>query len=143
MKIEKIEVSGRTFLGDPHQKNWAREASCRGEGDLLFVRGAQQNKVAQGCGGCLVQAACLRDAIELKEEWGIRGGLTERARRAFVRSVGGYDRVLAEIDHDRNEAISRQIAQNNNPQEYTQLSVPLQLIAHHIMGFDQDTQKAS
>jgi WhiB family transcriptional regulator, redox-sensing transcriptional regulator len=138
-----LQLGAYTFTGDPHQEEWALQAACRSTGDLLFVRGAEQNKIARGCGGCAVQAACLRDAIESRDPWGIRGGLTERQRRKLVKDLGGFVDTLEIIDHDREEAKAKKLEQNNNPIKYTRLASPLRLAASGGMGLDTDTQKAS
>jgi hypothetical protein len=143
MKEAKLELNGQIFIGNPHEKGWAEKAACGNTGDLLFVKGAAQNKIAIGCGGCAVQAACLRDAIETGDVWGIRGGLTERRRRALVNSMGGFANVLAEIDHERDKVIAQQIEQNNHPEEYAHFAVPLRLVAQHRLEQEAETQQAS
>lgn len=143
MKEDTLQLGGLIFEGNPHEEGWELKAKCQNAGDILFARGAVQNKIVKGCGGCAVQAACLREAIEQQDEWGIRGGLTERQRRKFVKELGGFTNALEVIDHDRNEARAQQIAQNNNPQEYARVAVPLRIVASHTMGLDLQTQIAS
>jgi len=67
-------------------QDWAAAAACRGQQpDQLFVRGAEQNKAKQVCGGCSVRTECLAEALDNQIEWGVWGGMTERERRALLR----------------------------------------------------------
>ncbi|MFT4289054.1 WhiB family transcriptional regulator [Nocardioides sp.] len=66
--------------------DWAPRAACRTEQpDMLFVRGAEQNKVKQVCAACPVKTECLAEALDNQIEWGVWGGMTERERRALLR----------------------------------------------------------
>jgi WhiB family redox-sensing transcriptional regulator len=60
-------------------ENWAAVAACQGKSDALFVKGAEQNRAKQVCGGCLAEA------LDNRIEWGVWGGMTERERRALLR----------------------------------------------------------
>ncbi|MDH3050776.1 WhiB family transcriptional regulator [Gordonia alkanivorans] len=65
---------------------WVAKARCRGgDPDDLFVRGAAQRKAATICRHCPVQLECGADALDNRVEFGVRGGLTERQRRALLR----------------------------------------------------------
>src|SRR4051794_14896704 len=67
-------------------EDWAAEAVCRkAQPDVLFVRGAEQNRAKQICGGCPVRTECLAEALDNEIEWGVGGGMTERERRALLR----------------------------------------------------------
>ncbi len=66
-------------------ENWAAVAACKGESDALFVKGAEQNRAKQVCGGGTVRAECLAEALDNRIEWGVWGGMTERERRALLR----------------------------------------------------------
>ncbi len=67
-------------------EDWAPRAACRAtQPDQLFVRGAEQNKAKQLCGGCPVRTECLAEALDNQIEWGVWGGMTERERRALLR----------------------------------------------------------
>src|ERR1700709_1739826 len=67
-------------------QDWAAAAAWRGQQpDKLFVRGAEQNKAKQVCGGCPVRTECLAEALDNQIEWGVWGGMTERERRALLR----------------------------------------------------------
>ena len=67
-------------------EDWTPKAVCRNaQPDELFVRGAEQNKAKQMCGGCPVRTECLAEALDNQIEWGVWGGMTERERRALLR----------------------------------------------------------
>lgn len=67
-------------------EDWASQAACRNQTpDELFVRGAEQNKAKQVCGGCPVRTECLAEALDNNIEWGVWGGMTERERRALLK----------------------------------------------------------
>ena len=66
-------------------KDWAQHAVCsKVEPDALFVRGAAQQVAKQLCVGCPVIAECLADSLDNQTEFGVRGAMTERQRRALV-----------------------------------------------------------
>lgn len=52
----------------------------------MFVQGAAQRDARQVCFTCPVRLECLVEAFETGMEFGVWGGLTERERRAMVRS---------------------------------------------------------
>ena len=71
-------------------EDWAPRAACKqAQPDQLFVRGAAQNKAKQLCAGCPVKTECLAEALDNQIEWGVWGGMTERERRALIRSKPG------------------------------------------------------
>ncbi|MFT4187031.1 MAG: WhiB family transcriptional regulator [Aeromicrobium sp.] len=85
----------------PWEDNWATRAVCRGRTEELFVRGAEQNQAKTVCGGCPVVADCLAEALDHRIEWGVWGGMTERERRALLRSrpeVTAWRSVLGSRD---------------------------------------------
>ncbi len=66
---------------------WVGRAACRGvDPDRLFVRGAAQRAATAICRHCPVQRECLADALDHRVEFGVWGGLTERERRALLRT---------------------------------------------------------
>src|SRR5476649_2169689 len=68
-------------------QDWAQYGACRtAEPDALFVRGAAQQIAKQVCMGCPVIAECLADSLDNQTEFGIWGGMTERERRALLKS---------------------------------------------------------
>ncbi len=67
--------------------NWRAAARCRTrDGETLFVTGAQQREVRQFCLACPVRTECLAHALDERIEFGVWGGMTERERRAVLRS---------------------------------------------------------
>ena len=79
-------------------EDWASAAVCRqAKPDELFVRGAEQNRAKLMCGSCPVRTECLAEALDNQLEWGVWGGMTERARRALLRrqdKVASWRQVL-------------------------------------------------
>ena len=93
-------------------ETWASAAPCVSAPDDLFARGAQQHEAKVVCGACPVRAECLAEALDNKIEWGVWGGLTERERRALLRSRPNVTswRVLlkrAKSEHERTVALRR------------------------------------
>lgn len=69
------------------EKDWPIHAVCAGgDPDALFVQGAQQNIAKRICRGCPVRYECLADALDNRIEFGVWGGMTERERRAILKS---------------------------------------------------------
>lgn len=67
--------------------DWTVQAACRNRRpDELFVRGAEQNRAKRVCLGCPVRTECLAEALDNQIEWGVWGGMTERERRALLKS---------------------------------------------------------
>jgi WhiB family redox-sensing transcriptional regulator len=65
--------------------SWRREALCRGQPIAIFypTRGASNQPALEVCGACPVRHACLDEALADKSlDFGIRGGMTARARVA-------------------------------------------------------------
>lgn len=63
------------------------KARCRGrDPEVFFVRGASQSRRAvRICERCPVRPECLDYALELRIDFGIWGGMTERQRRRLLR----------------------------------------------------------
>ena len=89
---------------------WANSALCKTSApDELFVRGAEQHKAKAVCGACPVRTECLAEALDNEIEWGVWGGLTERERRALLRTrpnVTSWRQLLetAMSEHERSNA---------------------------------------
>lgn len=84
---------------------WTLKAKCRDMADALFPEGKGQKRARSVCVGCPVRSECLAEALDNRIEWGVWGGMTERERRALLRSrpdidswrsvlVGGHVEVL-------------------------------------------------
>ncbi|MGQ0482843.1 MAG: WhiB family transcriptional regulator [Pseudonocardia sp.] len=66
--------------------DWRVSANCQhDEPDALFVRGRHQRAARAICQGCPVLTECLSHALDNRIEFGVWGGVTERARRALLR----------------------------------------------------------
>jgi WhiB family transcriptional regulator, redox-sensing transcriptional regulator len=67
--------------------NWRGAARCRTtDAEELFVTGAHQREARQFCRTCPVRTECLAHALDHRIEFGVWGGMTERERRALLRS---------------------------------------------------------
>jgi len=80
--------------------NWRIAARCRTrDAEELFVTGARQREARQLCRPCPVRAECLAHALDQRIEFGVWGGMTERERRALLRSrpdVRSWSALLAD-----------------------------------------------
>ncbi|AQP49055.1 WhiB family transcriptional regulator [Tessaracoccus aquimaris] len=65
---------------------WTLQAKCRDLADALFPEGKDQKRARSVCMGCPVRSECLAEALDNQIEWGVWGGMTERERRALLRS---------------------------------------------------------
>jgi len=65
------------------EDNWEEYALCAEADPELFFpkRGKSSNPAKLICEACTVRSQCLEDALTRKENFGIRGGLTEHERR--------------------------------------------------------------
>lgn len=80
--------------------NWRAASRCRtADAEDLFVTGARQREARQVCRPCPVRTECLAHALDQRIEFGVWGGMTERERRALLRTrpdVGSWQEVLSE-----------------------------------------------
>ena len=87
-------------------EEWAQYGACStADPDALFVQGAAQQQAKLVCMGCKVIAECLADSLDNHTEFGVWGGMTERERRALLKSrpsVASW-RALFEADRTRQE----------------------------------------
>ncbi|BFV55257.1 WhiB family transcriptional regulator [Kitasatospora sp. CMC57] len=77
-----------------HHWDWQIRAACRRQDAALFFhpageRGdahdARDEAAKRVCGRCPVRAACLTHALQVREPYGVWGGLTEDERAALLR----------------------------------------------------------
>jgi WhiB family redox-sensing transcriptional regulator len=69
------------------RRNWRASARCRtSDAEGLFVTGARQREARGFCRACPVRTECLAHALDQRIEFGVWGGMTERERRALLRS---------------------------------------------------------
>jgi WhiB family transcriptional regulator, redox-sensing transcriptional regulator len=75
--------------------DWQLDGACRGEDPGLFfhpdgergpAREARESAAKAICGGCPVLAICARHALEVREPYGVWGGLSEDERESVYRS---------------------------------------------------------
>jgi len=67
--------------------NWWAASRCRTtDAEGLFVSGALQREAREFCRTCPVRTECLAHALDERIEFGVWGGMTERERRALLRS---------------------------------------------------------
>lgn len=72
------------MIDDQH---WTAYGACRDAApDALFVEGAAQRSAREVCSTCIVRLECLVDALDHRVMFGVWGGMTERERRALLRS---------------------------------------------------------
>lgn len=69
-------------LGD-----WRDLALCAQTDPEIFYpeKGESSRPAKKVCAGCEVRAECLQDALDNRERFGVRGGLSERERRDLAR----------------------------------------------------------
>jgi WhiB family redox-sensing transcriptional regulator len=81
------------------ERNWRDRAACRGEDPELFFTNGQPGTTPMAklialqiaaakevCQSCAARSACLRWALETRQEYGVWGGLSEQERRRLRRS---------------------------------------------------------
>jgi WhiB family redox-sensing transcriptional regulator len=69
----------------PADDGWRDDAACRSaDPDIFFPEPSDHVSAAKAvavCAACPVSDACLRDALETGDEYGIRGGLNPQRRK--------------------------------------------------------------
>lgn len=100
--------SGAAFDTDATREAWVARAACKGvDPERLFVKGAAQREATVICRHCPVQMECLADALDNRVPFGVWGGLTERERRALLRTrpdVTSWGEHLQGVCADRDRA---------------------------------------
>lgn len=78
----------------PTRPDWMDEADCAQVGDDWWYPRTKDGKggdigaeAKQICRSCPVRLECLEYALEIREEWGIWGGLTPAERRNIPRGI--------------------------------------------------------
>lgn len=99
-------AGARSEVGATLDQHWTALAACRSTGpDDLFVEGAAQRRAREVCTGCAVRLDCLVDALDSRVPYGVWGGMTERERRALLRSrpdvVSWREEIAAATDAER------------------------------------------
>ncbi len=81
--------------GKNSQRSWQDYAACRGPHHAIFFppsrlerrseKRFREQRAKEICSGCVVQSDCLEYALEIREQHGIWGGMTENERTEAVR----------------------------------------------------------
>lgn len=89
----QVVASKREEKSLSHSDEWQLEALCRGNHAYLFFppstferkdeRERREMKAKAICGVCPVQSSCSDHALNIREPFGIWGGLTEVERRGI------------------------------------------------------------
>ena len=81
-------------LGD-----WRPQAECLGEDtDFFYIDERSSNQPAMAvCTRCVVRAQCLIEAVEMKERWGIFGGMLPAERAKIEKAVSHLSRDEARV----------------------------------------------
>ena len=84
MEVDDDEVGSFVRALVDAQPAWRRAALCRSQPLAIFfpARGQSSKPALAVCGPCPVKADCLAEAIAEELDFGVRGGLTARARVA-------------------------------------------------------------
>jgi WhiB family redox-sensing transcriptional regulator len=90
----KVVASKREDTRLSHSDEWQLDALCRGNHAYLFFppssferkdeRERREMKAKAICGVCPVREPCSNHAIDIREPFGIWGGLTEVERRSIA-----------------------------------------------------------
>lgn len=80
-------------MSAPYVETWREQALCREVDPEIFFppKGASIRTAKRICGLCPVAADCLAEALTYRvtDDYGIRGGLSERERKALRRERAG------------------------------------------------------
>ena len=96
---------------ETRRADWRQHGKCGpGNASLFFPEkgtdvGAVHDLAKQVCAGCPVQPECLSDALDRREPFGVRGGLTAKEREKVLRR----DRLPARGHQGNPEPMWRQI----------------------------------
>jgi len=92
--FDKVVANKREVMRLSHSEDWQLQALCRGNHAYLFFppstferkdeRERREMKAKAICGVCPVQGPCSNHALEIREPFGIWGGLTEIERRGIL-----------------------------------------------------------
>ena len=76
---------------------WRPQAECLGEDtDFFYIDERSTNQPAMAvCAKCQVRGQCLIEAIEMKERWGIFGGMLPAERAKVEKAVNDLPRELS------------------------------------------------
>jgi WhiB family transcriptional regulator, redox-sensing transcriptional regulator len=128
--------------------NWNILGNCRtGDPDRLFVSGAAQREARTVCRGCPVVKQCLAKALNERIEYGVWGGMTERERRALLKTrpdVGCWRRFLDTVEAARGtRAADGQLAGVEVPADRTAGAPMAPVLALHTGREDGSSASAA
>lgn len=85
--IEETDPLVAVFFG--RDVDWQRDAACAGtDAEIFFPDKGESTKDGKRiCGRCIVRADCLEFALDLRERFGVWGGLSERERRRLLKLI--------------------------------------------------------
>lgn len=80
--------------------SWTASALCAQTDPEVFYpeKGESTLPAKRVCARCPVRSECLEEALSRNERYGVWGGLSERERRALLRSSAGAGVELADDD---------------------------------------------
>ncbi|SBV03783.1 WhiB family transcriptional regulator, redox-sensing transcriptional regulator [Streptomyces sp. MnatMP-M77] len=88
--------------------SWHEDAACSSvHPEEMFADSATQKRAKALCMGCPVRTECLAEALDNRIEFGVWGGMTERARRALLRrrpDVDSWRQVLENAHHEHEQS---------------------------------------
>jgi len=110
----------RSIPDTPRAASWADTAACRSEDPDLFHAGERDPKAMEEarsiCNRCPSRAGCLTAAYQEGDDWGVRGGLTPRQRRAALRKANGdITQAVAEATGDATALLRRIYSHHARP----------------------------
>lgn len=85
-------------------REWMLKAACKGLGDAMFPDNNAAGIAAakRVCARCPVWEACLNNALDTGDiQWGVRGGLTDRERRALAKERATNTAALPDLRNPR------------------------------------------
>ena len=84
----------------PNEENWQDYAACQGTDPEAFYpeKGGSTREAKKICDSCEVRGLCLQYALEHNEPHGVWGGMTERERAKFKRTMGRTATYYAAIN---------------------------------------------
>lgn len=91
-----MRAFARTFLDDD-DLGWKQRAACRGVSPSLFFSdyGGDSRQAQEICAKCPVRHQCLAYSVAHNEEFGVWGGMGEKARRKLHRNYRADESAAA------------------------------------------------
>jgi WhiB family redox-sensing transcriptional regulator len=100
--LRPVAVAGQIAadLLDGAELDWRDRALCsQVDPEAFFPENGESTREAKRvCGRCDVRAECLADALDIREEFGVRGGLSGRERRVLLKRWGASAGDVVRVD---------------------------------------------